>query len=160
MSLFKEILYTISNYPGGYRLIYNILYENESSETKPNERSVRTTLSRMKKKGLIIRKNDAWQCTALGKEILKQKSLYPPHFISKKFKKGIKKTTIIIFDIPEKKRNYRDWLRYELQSLGFELIQKSVWFGPPVPKEFILYLGEIKLLPYIRFFQVRESDLM
>jgi len=67
---------------------------------------------------------------------------------------------IIIFDIPEKKKRYREWLRTELVGFGFTLIQKSVWLGPALPKEFVEYLNEVKLLKHVRFFRATENDLI
>lgn len=67
---------------------------------------------------------------------------------------------IVVFDIPEKKRRYRDWLRSELVSFDFDLIQKSVWFGPSLPPEFIEYLDKEGLLKYVRFFRAEEKDLI
>ena len=160
MSLVKEILQVVSNYPGGYRLIYDLIYEKGAKQIKRNEASLRSTLSRMKKNGLLGQENNTWHLTPLGKEMLNHSTRAIISFAPKKPAKKITKTTIIIFDIPETKRKYRDWLRHELISFGFELVQKSVWFGPAVPKEFISYLDEIKLLPYIRFFQAKESDLI
>ena len=82
------------------------------------------------------------------------------YFAPKKSKTKQIKTTMVIFDIPEKKRKYRDWLRHELVGFGFELVQKSVWFGPTLPKEFIIYLQKEKILQYIKFFKATEDDLI
>ncbi len=37
---------------------------------------------------------------------------------------------IVVFDIPENKRQYRDFLRSKLRDLGFRQLQKSVWISP------------------------------
>ncbi len=74
--------------------------------------------------------------------------------------RGKPRKLIIIFDIPEKKKRYREWLRNELVGFGFNLVQKSVWIGPGLPKEFIEYLNETGLLKHIRFFQATEKDLI
>jgi DNA-binding transcriptional regulator PaaX len=84
------------------------------------------------------------------------KRFFPTKKLSKISK--VEKNLIVAFDIPEKKRKYRDWLRSELIGFGFEQVQKSVWFGPALPKEFILYLDEIKLLDYVRFFKASPKD--
>ncbi len=41
-----------------------------------------------------------------------------------------KKWRIVIFDIPEDKKNDRDYFRYKLKELGFKKLQKSVWVCP------------------------------
>ncbi len=52
---------------------------------------------------------------------------------------------LLIFDIPEKKRHYRDRLRRDLLMLGFYQLQKSVWL---FPYDVLKYLYE--LLPGFR----------
>lgn len=38
-------------------------------------------------------------------------------------------TYIVIFDIPEKKRKVRDWIRGQLSLWDYTMLQKSVWIG-------------------------------
>lgn len=158
MDIVKEILLAVSDYPGGYRVIYDLLYEDK--ELKPKDQSVRNALSRMKKKGLISNKLGVWSITQEGKELLKNKKSSVLKFSPKYNNKKLPKSMIVVFDIPENKRLYRDWIRNELVGFGFELIQKSVWFGPFLPKEFVEYLEKEKLLKFIRFFKVNEKDLI
>ena len=67
---------------------------------------------------------------------------------------------IVAFDVPERKRSQRDWLRAELKILGFIQLQKSVWFGPaPLPKTFILAVRDIHLLQYIKFYRANEYEV-
>lgn len=48
------------------------------------------------------------------------------------------KWRIIIFDIPEKLRGKRDFLRQELNHFGFMQLQRSVWGYPyKLPQEFV-----------------------
>lgn len=165
MSIVQELLYVVSNYPGGYRLLYDILYDSRSPSSKRDqsrfESTLRTTLSRLKKRGLIDNNKGRWSISKEGKEFLALrgrdiKQFFPAQKISHKTQKQL----IVAFDIPEKKRKYRDWLRFELVTFGFEAVQKSLWFGPALPKEFIKYLDEVGLLGHIRFFRVSEDDLI
>jgi len=164
MSLVQEILYTLSNYPGGYRIIYDILYDGKAPKQsdKSFENNLRNTLSRMKKNGLLKNDHKKWAITLEGKEFLNGKNSDIRKFFpsTKNVKKDKPKSVIIIFDIPEKKRRYRDWLRLELIGFGFDQIQKSVWFGYPLPKEFVEYLDECGLSTYIRFFKATERELI
>lgn len=41
-----------------------------------------------------------------------------------------KKWKIVIFDIPEKRRNARNSFRASLGNLGFKLLQNSIWINP------------------------------
>lgn len=74
---------------------------------------------------------------------------------AKKYKKEpTEKKIIVIFDIPEARKNQRIWLRAVLKNLGFKMIQKSVWWGNfLIPQELISDLGRLKLLDYIEFYE-------
>ena len=68
---------------------------------------------------------------------------------------------IIAFDVPEKYRRERDWLRIELKNLGFAMMQKSVWYGSsPLPQDFITSLDDLKILKFIKFFDVKEHEIV
>lgn len=63
--------------------------------------------------------------------------------------------TIIAFDIPEKERRKRGWLRMCLREMGFEPLQKSVWMGERgVPEDFMHALRERRLLGAVHIFAV------
>ena len=158
INLVKETLRVISNYPGGYSMIYEMIYNEKPWEKSTN--SLRTTLSRLKKKGFVAQKGSDWHITTEGKAMILKGNKYIPYFPKNKLKTKQIKNTLVSFDIPEKKRKYRDWLRYELISFGFEFVQQSLWFGPSLPKEFIEYLHKEKLLQYIKFFKAKEEDVL
>ncbi len=164
MSLVQEIFYILSNYPGDYRMLYDILYDGKppGQSDKSFEHSLRSTLTRMKRLGLLNNTSNEWSLTQEGGRFLNAKKSNIKRFfpIKNRSVKTTFKNLIIIFDIPEKKRRYRDWLRIELVNFGFEQIQKSVWFGPSLPKNFVEYLNEINLLEYIRFFKANEKDII
>ncbi len=165
MSLVQEILYIVSNYPGGYRVIYDLIYDGKPPGEDFDRRRkniLSATLSRMKKNGLLKSKDRDWFITPEGVELLGGINENIRRFFPRRVAKNRNrdKRIIVIFDIPETEKRYREWLRSELVSFGFEMIQKSVWFGPALPKEFIEYLSEIKLLNCIRFFKATEKDLI
>lgn len=65
---------------------------------------------------------------------------------------------IIIFDIPEKEKRKREWLRNALKNMDFSMLQKSVWAGKAkLPKEFIKDLDKINILPYIEIFEISRT---
>ena len=156
----QEILRVIAiYYPLGNRELYEYLYGKNG---RLNKSSLSVTLSRMKKNGLLKISDKKWSITPEGKELLEKrnkdtKSFFPK---TKSATRDRNRQLIVVFDIPEKKKRYREWFRSELIGFGFDLIQKSVWFGPPLPKEFIEYLDECHLLKHIRFFHVAEKDLI
>ena len=165
MSIIKEALKAVSNYPGGYGMIYEIIYgespngyKEKISESK--KQVLKNTLSRMKKLGLLSNEKGFCKITKAGEQLLKERKSAFIIFPKQKTNKNTNKTMIVMFDIPEKKRLYRNWLRSELIGFNYELIQKSVWLGPSLPKEFVEYLDEKKLLQYIKFFKAIESDII
>jgi len=123
-------------------------------------RTLQRTLNRFKTKGIIKHKKTHWEVTIEGKEFMKIKNKglrnFFPKTKSSAFKK-VKSEVLVLFDIPEKERYKRDWLRSELVGFGFESIQRSVWFGPKLPKEFLEYLIEQKIKQYVHMFKVSKD---
>jgi len=68
------------------------------------------------------------------------------------------KFIIVVFDIPERERKKRDWLRSVLKNIGLKLVQKSVWMGKvKVSKDFIDDLSELKLIDYVEIFEISKT---
>lgn len=172
MNLTDEILFFLSQHPGNYRLLrermLGNLYLEEQLEKSAQERrdrakqekTLRVTLSKLKSKGLVKDNNHLWQLTTEG---LRKMASY--QMIKKQNQPVIKnknqRQMIIAFDIPEEEKKSRYWLRSELVSLGFKMLQKSVWLGPaPLPKELLSHLKDIGVLSYLKFFEVKESDIV
>jgi len=164
----EKILRTISEYRGDYTKICARLRDLDSfkkPETSISEGSLRVTLSKLKKRGLLDNKKGRgkWEITPKGLTYLhklKKRELDLPTHISKISSTKVK-NMIIVFDIPEKERKKRSWLRIELTNLGFSMLQQSVWFGPaPLPDKFIESLDYLKLLPYLKFFKATEADIV
>jgi len=66
---------------------------------------------------------------------------------------------IIIFDIPEDNKKWRERLRFKLKALGFHALQKSVYITPyPVLKELDKFLEERSMRRYFRYITVTEID--
>lgn len=69
--------------------------------------------------------------------------------------------TIITFDVPEKERWKRDWLRAVLRRLGFKPVQQSVWVGKvKVPIEFLKDLKALHLVRCVEIFQITKSGTL
>lgn len=119
-------------------------------------------LSYLQKQG-IIKKNDKrgrfWKITTKGKEKLKTLKEKINIFPLRKYKiENENKFKIIIFDIPEKEKLKRNWLRNQLLIIGFKMLQKSVWISRnKLPKEFFEDLKELNLLQYIHIFPVDDD---
>lgn len=69
------------------------------------------------------------------------------------------KWRIILFDIPEKKRALRDYLRSVIKRCGFKEFQKSIWVHPYKIPDFLKeILGEENILFYTRFITTTSID--
>jgi len=76
----------------------------------------------------------------------------------KKRKDG--KWQMIIFDVPERKRVFRDLLRENLQILGYKMLQQSVWVCPyEVSKETEGIIRRYSLDPYVKLFLIEELEM-
>lgn len=100
-----------------------------------------TSISRLKKRELIKKKGDIYYLTDKGEKesfLCRLKELRS-NYVSKnnKNQKWDKKWRIVFFDIPEKKRRYRDELRLLLKAVGFKKFQKSTWVYPYKVPDFL-----------------------
>ena len=122
-------------------------------------------LSRLKKQGFVEKKRKGnktwWKVTSLGKKKLEKVKItfHFPRF-NMRHEKG-NDINLIVFDIPEKHRAKRDWLRSILLSLGFTLLQKSVWIGKnKLPEEFLNALAELDLIDSIHIFKITKTGTL
>jgi len=70
------------------------------------------------------------------------------------------KWRVVIFDIPEKRRDARDELRLALISIGFVMIQKSAWAYPYDCFDAVdLIRRKYHLSKMVRYFAVIDLDL-
>ena len=142
------------------------LSKNEK-QLKSLKHKVNSTLYNLKKQGLIERgvKQGKWEITEAG---IKKLEFLKLKFINKlflpKIKFPIKKSgdkIIFIFDIPEKERHKRDWVRQQLRLLEFSQLQKSVWVGHnKVPQQLIEAFGVMNILDNIHIFRIKDSGTM
>lgn len=124
-----------------------------------DEKAFRVVLTRLRHEGLVT--NEArgiWSITKQGKEIAmravtalrKREDLQMP--------KNKEEKIVIVFDIPEQRRNERMLLRFELLALEFKRLQQSVWMGyGPLPADFITYLKDHDLLSCVHVFSVNKK---
>lgn len=130
--------------------------EGKQSELQRKKHNFHLILSKLKREGLVKTKDDKWSITNAGKEkLLKLLKRMPRHSYKKEVDASLK---IIIFDIPEKEQKKRVWLRRRLDTLGFKMLQKSVWAGKmKLPEEFINDLKDLKIFQYIDILAVTKT---
>jgi CRISPR-associated endonuclease Cas2 len=132
MSLIDLVLIYIDN-------CKEVSLEDILTEFKNNSlQIISSTLGRLTSRGYIKlnnRKNKSYLITKDGSDkinfVLNNLKVYQNR------NEIDKKWHIIIFDIPEKKRKYRDALRNQISNSGYYKIQDSVWTSYHINKEFI-----------------------
>lgn len=105
-------------------LWYNDYYDEikEKIRDKKERRKIYAQIYHLKKFGYIDKKG----FTARGlKKILNIKN-----GLKKEYRRWDKKWRIVIFDIPEKKKELRNYFRNKLIEFSFKKMQNSVWISP------------------------------
>ncbi len=126
-------------------------WQSEICEVKMD--SLRTTAWRLKKKGLVEKSGEEYHLSILGMEVVKMVRK------NSEEKQWDGKWRMAMFDIPETKRNERDWIRKELLAMDYRPIQQSVFLGQyPPEKDFMEELSERKLKNFVRFLTIGEVD--
>ena len=70
------------------------------------------------------------------------------------------KWQMVIFDVPEKKRIFRDILRENLRILGYKMLQQSVWVSPyDVLKETEGIIRKYSLDNYVKLFLIEKVEI-
>ena len=131
---------------------------------RQEEKRFYALMAKLRNEGMIEKNKfdgkTLWKLTEAGLKklnILKgQKAEDFPEKIYKKEKS--KDLTLVIFDIPEKFKHKRVWLRERLKELGFRLLQKSVWIGDyQLPADFIHDLRDLQILPCLHVLKVYRT---
>lgn len=124
-----------------------------------DEKAFRVVLTRLRHEGLVT--NEArgiWGITKQGKEIVIRAVAALRKRETSIALRNPQEKIVIVFDIPEKRRNERMLLRFELLALEFKRLQQSVWIGcGPLPADFIAYLKDHDLLSCVHVFSVNKK---
>ena len=89
------------------------------------KKAICQTLTRLKSYGLVKQQNEEFSLTQKGKKII-NKILGYKEALGEKWDG---KYRVVIFDIPEKDRHHRNWLRSELYFLKYTKLQQSVFIS-------------------------------
>lgn len=149
---------------GGTRSVYknekrrknSIFFNSEENYEDVEFQRFYTLLNKLKNQGFIKKKQSKdgslWNITKRGFEKL--------GLINKKKKPeydSIKdnKVKIITFDIPERERWKRAWLREALTAQEFSMLHQSVWIGKnKIPEQFLVDLRDMNLIKYVHILKV------
>lgn len=124
------------------------------------------TLQYLKRQGLIVKKTEArgagWALTQRGIERVKRYKTVRTDPFSQANTVFIKPRgngiTIVAYDISERERRKRDWMRMCLVEMGCEMIQKSVWVAKGmIDEDFMHALRERSLLKNVHIFSVTKQ---
>jgi len=117
-----------------------------------------------KKDGLIVKKGKGeknWSLTSKGEQELSKLKIYygSKGLPQRRYgSEASEELTIIAFDVPEKDKHKREWLRRKLIEMKFKMLQGSVWIGKrKVPKSFIEDLSVCKLTSCVEIFSVNKT---
>jgi len=154
-------------YSESYKRIRSLRYGSPKFKTNWAEEYLKnqqfySLLNRLKNQGFIKKekenKKTIWSITRKGLEKLKILKKKNKKILINYPKEKSDKLIIVIFDIPEKERHKRNWLRSVLASLDFKFLQQSVWIGKTkIPEEFLNDLRNKKMLDYVHIFKVSKS---
>lgn len=120
-------------------------------------------VSWLQRENLIVKNAGAFRITSRGRrklQLLRERkgrelpeTAYPREKASR--------VIIVAFDVPEKYRRKRSWLRTALKELGLRMVQKSLWIGKTkIPTQFLDDLRELKLVEYIEIFEVDKAGTL
>ena len=134
--------------------------EFQARNLKERKRRLTVFISKMKHDGLIKElKNEKFTISSKGIKKLDQlkQGLPGRHYESVSQNNSV----IVSFDIPEKLRRKRNWLREVIKNLGFEMVHQSVWVGKvKIPKQFILDLEYLNILEYVEIFEISKTGTL
>ena len=155
MPLTNEILTEIWNREYNYKGIRVNIFGIPRFK-KYSRRTLRSTIDRLARDQLIEKNFAGLVLSPVGKKYIARKlnSLKQFEFSGKV---SSKRELLLMFDILECKKAEREWLRFHLKKFNFIMVQKSVWVGPsPLPKDFQLYLKEIKIEECVKKFKLAQ----
>lgn len=133
------------------RIQKKVLYELVQKRRILNKQVFNNNLYRLKQKGIL--NFDSKKDIFVNKNTLNQYMLFSKIEV---VPKGDTKV-MVLFDIPEKKRKIRNWLRTQLKMWNFEMIQQSVWLGGgSLPKEFSTRLHDLGVGECVKIFPIRK----
>jgi CRISPR-associated endonuclease Cas2 len=133
----------------------SILFERKLKRYK--KESIKIALSRLHSKGYVKNSNFDWSITKKGKTHIKK--VYLLGYIASPFMENPPSNTIISFDIPEKNRTVRNWLRNQIKIFGYKMLQQSLWIGPgPLPSSFLKRLEDLNIRKNVKTFKITKKN--
>ncbi|MFA6494758.1 MAG: hypothetical protein WC246_00095 [Candidatus Paceibacterota bacterium] len=139
-----------------------ICAQHDHAHTRQCMRRYRAMVKKLEEQNLIkkeTRKKKLFLClTQQGKNYLTKIRRHEQAVQSHKTQTYARaRWILIVFDIPEGKRDKRAWLRATLITMEFIMIQKSVWMGKLIlPRSFIDDLREQEIHTYVQILEITK----
>ena len=151
--------------PKLHKKTYKILARNEKiiSDfliTRQLKRNFSKLVYQLEKDGLVNKRDTSVKITKKGMTRrgqleMRLKTAMPDHTYNSAPSESV---TIITYDIPEKMRRERNWLREALAILGLAMVHRSVFVGKKkIPKSFLDNLKALRILEYVHIFEVSKA---
>ncbi len=143
---------------------WRILFGIPKEWKRINRANVRRSLRTLATEELLeeVRKKDGTvvlQLTEMGKKRASYLHMFGKSIKIQRPKHWDKYWRIVLFDIPEKKRQFRDILREHLKKIGFQELQHSVFIFPyPCEKEIGVLVDLYGAKEYVRVLTVKKVD--
>ena len=115
--------------------VIGAMYKLKLITNKRQDEIVKSSASKLIKKGLLKFNGKYYELTSVGKEKIRKLEL--EDYKLSKPKRWDKKWRLVIFDIPEKKKKVRHHIRNLLEKMKFYRLQDSVWVYPYDCEDFI-----------------------
>ena len=144
-----------SSYPGFY--LIKAMFGVTGKKPIFKKQTIRVNLHRLEKQGLIAKatKEKIYFLTDKGEEF----TAYIKNRFSILKKPWDGKFRVVIFDVPEAKKHWREVIRNELILMQYQLLQKSAYIGKyPLSKIFCKELEEKGIAEYLFIFTIDQID--
>ena len=144
-----------SSYPG-FQLM-KAMFGISGKKPPFKKDTVRVNLRRLEKQGLIAKspKEKVYFLTDKGKNFT---AYIKNRFLILK-EKWDGKLRVVIFDVPETRKHWRELIRNELILMQYQLLQKSVYVGKyPLSKSFCEEMEKQGIAEYVFIFTVDQVD--
>jgi len=106
------------------------------------------SLRRLEEKGVIYLSGDKIKLTKRGKDLAKKYATEGVEIIKPKKWDGL--WHLVSYDIPNEKKQERDWFRFTLKRLEFKQIQESLWVHPyECNQEIAVVAQNLRISPYV-----------
>ena len=124
------------------------------SSAKSTRHTISTLLCRLRKEGLVAsagtKRKTVWTITGKGKKLLRDVPSRKLVITDYELPPEDHVIRLVSFDIPERQRSKRDWLRKTLLSCDYNLLHKSVFIARrPLPDQVLEEIEELDLTQYV-----------